>query len=225
MGFASNPTRGRWVVHMSGHATPRLESFLRRKAAMGRLTVPTVFALLVGVALLTQTYAVYHALGPNYLEQIDLLVIFGLYRLIEGFLLWGLFVVAIYLVSIPLGGQPLFGHVVRVVGWGLAPFVPAALIWGGGQYLALRSATYPAYDVFGMEQTWEKYTEYTAQAAGDPILVGSTLLGSGVLLASGYIWAHGVTTACNLDRRRAQICVAVPLAAYISWRLFGAFGI
>lgn len=203
----------------------RLEPFLQRKAATGRLVAPTAFALIVGLAFLSQTYGLYLALGANYLEQIDLLIIFGLYRLTEGFLLWGFFTAAVYIVSLPLGGTPLLGHVLRVIGWGLPPFVLSALVWGGGRYAALREGTYPEYEPFGMEQEWTKLNEYTAQATGEPMLVGSTLLGGVFLLVSGHIWANGVTTACDLDRRRAQITVAVPLGLYFGWRLLAAFGV
>ncbi|ELY41801.1 YIP1 family protein [Natronorubrum tibetense] len=202
-----------------------LKAFLQREAAVGTLVVPTLAALLVGVAHLTQTYALYLALGPAYLEQIDLLIIFGLYRLLEGILLWGFFAAGIYLVSIPLGGTPLFGHVIRVVGWGLFPFVPAAIIWAAGRYYALRAVTYPDWEPFGMEQEWAKLTEYTGQTAGDPILVGTTLLGCGVLLASAHVWVNGVTTACDLDRRRASVVVAIPLGLYICWQLLGSLGV
>ena len=205
--------------------TPTMELFLQRKAATGRLYVPTLSAILLGAALLSQTYVLYLALGEQFIEQIDLLVIFGLYRLIEGFIIWGLFTASFYILAVLAGGTPLFGHIFRVAGWGLAPFIPAALIWAMGQYYALQAVAYPDWEPFGMEQEWAKLNEYTAATHGDPLLVGSTVLGCTVLSLSAYIWAHGLTTACDVSRRRAWIIASIPLMFYSCWRLLGAFGV
>ena len=201
------------------------EGFLQKKAATGRLWVPSLFAILVGLALLSQTWLIRVQLGGEFLRVIDALIIWGMYRVIEGFIIWIYFIVGFWFMGIALGGRPLLGHVIRVAGWGLPPFILAGLIWGVGYYYALRDATLLEHDLQGIEAEWELLADYKAQAVGDPYLVGATFLGSVVLVLSGYIWVNGVTTACDLDRRDAAIAVGVPLLLYVLYRFGAVFGI
>ncbi|RQG87801.1 hypothetical protein EA462_13085 [Natrarchaeobius halalkaliphilus] len=201
------------------------EGFLRKKAATGRLWIPSLFAVLVGIALLSQTWLIRVQLGGEFLRVIDALIIWGMFRVIEGFIIWIYFIVAFWAMGIALGGKPLLGHVIRVAGWGLPPFIIAGLVWGAGYYYALRDATLLEYDLQGIEAEWELLADYKAQAVGDPYLVGATLLGSGVLLISAYIWVNGVKTACDLDKRNATIAVGVPLALYVLYRFLAIYGI
>ncbi|RQH02640.1 YIP1 family protein [Natrarchaeobius oligotrophus] len=201
------------------------ERFLQKKAATGRLWIPSLFAMLVGLSLLSQTWLIRVQLGGEFLRVIDALIIWGMYRVIEGFVIWIYFIVAFWLMGIALGGKPLLGHVIRVAGWGLPPFIVAGLIWGVGYYYALRDATLLEYDLLGIEAEWNLLADYKAQAVGDPYLVGATALGSLVLVISGYIWVNGVTTACDLDRRKATIAVAVPLLLYVLYRFLAIMGV
>lgn len=199
--------------------------FLHRQAAMGRLSTPTAFVLLASLGFLAQTYAVRLRLGDDFLQVIDPLIVWGLYRVVEPFLLWGYFTAAIFAGAILFGGRPLLGHVIRVVAWGFPPIIVGSVFWTAGQYYALANASLEGPDLLGMEHDWAQLNDFLAQTHGDPVLVGATVLGCCCLGVSAYVWTIGATRACDLDRRRMAVVVAVPTVVYVGWRIGAVFGV
>lgn len=206
---------------MSSRLLTDPEGFLQRQAATGRLVVPTLVSVCVGLALSLQAVGLYLSLGESVDEVVNGVVLLGVYYVVEGVALWLLFSVALYAIAVVLGGHPLLGHLVRVVGWGMAPFVLAGATWGIGRYYAFRDLTVEPVDRYGIAHEFTAIDAYTAGAAGDPTLVGTTLLGGAFLAGSGYLWTNGLVRAGDLSRPRAAVAAGVPIVLYVAWKLAG----
>jgi hypothetical protein len=63
------------------------------------------------------------------------------------------------------------------------------------------------------------FNEFTAQAAGDPILIGTTILGCLFVLVTGYLWAAGLVTASDISRRDGLVVSGITVGVYILWKL------
>lgn len=198
-----------------------LEPFIQRKAATGRLVVPTIIVTAVSVAMSLQAAAVYLALGPAVSEVINAVILLGGYYFIEGFLLWLAFSFALYLLALAAGGHPLFGHITRIVGWGMAPLVGTGLVWTVGRYYALRDATPPELGINSrIEHETNGLGEFMGQAAGEPVFVAAMVIGALFLAVSGYLWTLGLTKAGDLSKTRAAVVSAIPLLVFVGWRFF-----
>lgn len=206
---------------MSSRLLTDPEGFLQRQAATGRLVVPVLVSMCVGVALSLQAVGLYASLGQSVDEVVNGVVLLGVYYFAEGVALWLLFSVSLYVGAALLGGHPLLGHLVRIVGWGMPPFVLAGAAWGVGRYYAFRDLTVDPVDRYGIAHEFTAIDAYTAGAAGDPVLVGTTLLGGAFLAVSGYLWTNGLVRAGDLPRRRAAVAAGVPIVLYVGWKLLG----
>lgn len=198
------------------------ELFIQKQAATGRLVRPTLIVLAVAFALTAQAAAVYYSLGSDIDQIINAVILLGGYYFLEAFALWLVFSFMLYLLTIGVGGHPLMGHIVRVVAWGMVPFIAAGLVWALGKYYALRDVAAPSPSVNSrIEHETGAMAEYTAEAAGEPVLVGAMVLGSVFLVASGYFWTVGMVKAGDMSRRRAAVVSAIPLVLYVGWKLLG----
>lgn len=188
---------------------------MERKAAVGRLYVPMLVVLLVSLSLSLQMVALYHTLSPAATEWvIDLVVILWVGYIGWGLALWALASFVLYVLSSLVGGKPLMGHIVRVVGWGMVPLVPAGVVWSAGKYLVYEEYTLSEPNFSDVAQQNAVFTDYTAQAAGDPLLVGTTVLGCLFLVGTAYVWTAGLVTASALPRRKAALVSVTVAGAY-----------
>ena len=204
---------------MVGRLFTEPEPFIQRQAATGRLVAPTLIVLVVSLVMSLQAAAVYYSLGPEVDEIINAVILLGGYYFLEGIALWLVFSFALYLLSVGAGGHPLLGHIVRIVGWGMLPFVGTALAWSAGRYYALKDVAPPDLTINSrIEHETNAMGEYMGEATGDPVLIAAMVVGGLFLVASGYYWTVGLTRASDLSRRRAALVAAIPLAAFFGWK-------
>jgi hypothetical protein len=199
------------------------EPFIQRKAATGRLVIPTLIVTAVSVAMSLQAAAVYLALGPAVSEVINAVILLGGYYFLEGFLIWLAFSFALYVLALAAGGHPLFGHITRIVGWGMAPLVGTGLVWTAGRYYALRDATPPELAINSrIEHETNGLAEFMRHAAGEPAFVAAMVVGGLFLVVSGYLWTLGLTKAGDLSKGRAAVVSAIPLLVFFGWRFLNS---
>ncbi|MFC7141503.1 YIP1 family protein [Halosimplex aquaticum] len=196
------------------------EDYLERKSAVGRIYEPGVIVALVALSFSLHPIAFSYALGPRESEWVlDLLTVLWIGHLVWGLALWGIFTAALYVLSSLIGGRPLMGHLTRVVGWGMAPLILASLVWAGGKYLVYRDAALSEPPYPGIEHENKVFNEFTAQAAGDPLLIGTTILGCLFVLVTGYLWAAGLVTASDISRREGAIVSGITVGVYVLWKI------
>lgn len=199
------------------------ELFLQRQAATGRLIIPTAIVLMFSFVMSLQAAAVYYAAGDGASEVINGVILLGIYYFFQGVFLWIGFSFAFYLIAVALRGYPLLGHLFRVVAWGMIPALVAPVIWALGRYYALRGGTVPSPEREGsISSELDALREFTAQANGDPVLVGSILVSGIIFALSWYLWSVGLIRSGDLSRKRAAVTAAIPTVAVFVWYLTSA---
>lgn len=196
------------------------EKYLERKSAIGRIYEPGAIVVLVALSYTLQPIAFFYALEPAEVDIVmDLLTVQWIGYLLWGLGLWGIFTFMLYVLSSLVGGKPLLGHMVRVVGWGMAPMILTGVVWSAGKYVVFQDYTLTEPDYPGVDQQNIAFSEFTAQAAGDPVLIGTTLLGCLFVAVSGYLWAAGLVTASNIDIQKARLVSGITVVIYVLFKL------
>lgn len=65
----------------------------------------------------------------------------------------------------------------------------------------------------------EAYSGMVAEAAADPILVGTVVVGSLFLPVSIYLWTLALEYSSNLNRRQAGLVTVVPVVTYVAFTI------
>lgn len=197
-----------------------IDSFFERQAQFGRTRTAAAVVLLAGFAMGAKSLATYYALGADRVEVSNALTVEFAFRFGEPILLWIAFTGMFYTLGRLLTSRIRLGRLFKLLGWGFVPMVATGLLGAIGRYVAFSDATVPdTVQVGVLESEQEAYDAMTAQVAGDPVLVGTVVVGSLFVLISGYLWAVALEYSSDLDRRRAGMVVALPVLAYIMFSI------
>ena len=131
------------------------------------------------------------------------------------FIVWLLYAVAFFVVSLFFDGEGSFRDVALLSAWGFLPRIAESVVG-----IAATVVAYQGQEVPPIEDP-EAFTEFTAELASHPANVAASVVGLALLLWSAYVWVAAVQESRHLDRREATITVAVPVAVAVLFRLAG----
>lgn len=162
--------------------------------------------------------ALLYGLGATSDYIADVLLILAFVGVLEFIAVWLLLTGVMYFVTGLLGGDTNFGRLLRVTGYGYIPIWISGAIWSVGHYLVLTDVGPPEPPVSGgFYYRYDVYTDFIAQGSGDLILLGSILIGSAFVLASGYLWFQAISAETELDTNKALVPAAIALSLTYVW--------
>lgn len=145
------------------------------------------------------------------------LAIGAVFGLVGPFIVWLLYAIVFYALSIAFGGEGEFRELFALTGWGFLPRVLGAAVSAVVLLVAVGGVSAP--------ESAEAMRQFQQQLQSNPLVRASTVVGIVVTLWSGYIWTHAVATARDLTVRQAAIVVGIPVALSIGWSLLGLAGL
>lgn len=152
----------------------------------------------------------------------DLLVVFQVFSAVIAvavpFVVWLLYALAFFVVSMFLDGEGTFREVALLTAWGFLPRVFDAAISSVATVVAYRDT-----EVSDLSSP-EAFMEFAGQVASHPANRAATVAGIALLFWSAYIWVPALQESRRLDRGEAVVTVAIPVAIALLWRLYGLLG-
>lgn len=145
------------------------------------------------------------------------LAIGAVFGLVGPFIVWLLYAIVFYALSIAFGGEGEFRELFALTGWGFLPRILGAAVSAIVLFVVIGGVSAP--------ESAEAMRGFQQQLQSNPLVRASTVVGIGVTLWSGYIWTHAVATARELAVRQAAVVVGIPVALSIGWSLIGLAGV
>ncbi|MFC4989421.1 Yip1 family protein [Saliphagus infecundisoli] len=203
----------------------RLNSFFKDQALYGRFRIPTLIALLAGIAWAFQPVATFYALDQD--VRIDIMNAAAAEWIVHFMMPFGIWLfvwAAFFALAKLLGGRIRVGRLFKLAGWGLAPIAAFGIVRAVGNYYAFQGETLPHEVRRGvMSAELEGYENMVAEVGADPAIVAATAAGCLLLVPSALLWMYAVRHSTDLEHRQVLTVVVVPtlaLAAYFVGNLF-----
>jgi len=154
--------------------------------------------------------------SSTYIE--DVLIILTFAGILEFFFWWLALTAVMHLVANALGGDSSYGRLLRLVGYSFLPLLLSGAVWSAGRYIAIQGVTNPPEPPISssFQYRYESYSRFLDQAAGDPLLLGSLVLGSVFVLAAGYLWLQAVSVAADIDTNSAGIAAGIATVIFLA---------
>lgn len=194
------------------------ESFFERIADFGNTWRAFAVLGVAGLGYSLQSLVLLVLLGSRVSDFDGAIFVGVLGDFLQPFLVWGLFLVVVWILSVPLGGRLEIGQFVRTSAWALGPLSVAGPLWAVGRYLALRNVPVPPPpNINGFpEETARIEGEYLVALGGDPVHLVFRGLGILFVLLSFYLLVYAVVACSRLDRRQAAIATAPAALFYLA---------
>lgn len=145
------------------------------------------------------------------------LAIGAIFGLVGPFVVWLLYAIVFYAISMVFDGAGSFRDLFVLTGWGFLPRILGAAVSAVVMFVVVGTTAAP--------ESAEAMAAFNRQLQSDPLVRASTVVGIAITLWSGYLWTHAVAAARGLSLREAAITVGVPLLVSIGWSLPGLLGI
>lgn len=145
------------------------------------------------------------------------LAIGAIFGLVGPFVVWLLYAIVFYAISMVFDGTGSFRDLFVLTGWGFLPRILGAAVSAVVMFVVVGTTAAP--------ETAEAMAAFNRQLQSDPLVRASTVVGIAITLWSGYLWTHAVAAARGLSLREAAITVGVPLLVSIGWSLRGLLGV
>lgn len=192
------------------------DSFFKDQALYGRFRLPTLLAVVTGIAWGFQPIAIYYAMDPE--SRVSIMNAISAEWIIHFLIPWGVwlfFWAAFYTGVKAYGGRVRVGRLFKLVGWGLAPFTFIGLVRAAGKYYAFQGEPLPHEVRRGvMSAELRGYEDMLAEVGAAPAIVGATVVSCLFLILSGYIWVYAVRHSTDLEDRQIFVVVAVATGIY-----------
>ncbi len=219
MGMATNVGDSSSSTSARTGVLERIDSFFKDQALYGRFRIPTLIALLTGIAWAFQPVATFYALDQD--VRIDIMNAAAaewIVHFMTPFGIWLFVWAAFFALAKLLGGRIRVGRLFKLSGWGLAPVAVFGLVRAVGNYYAFQGVTLPHEVRRGvMSAELEGYENMVAEVGADPAIVAATAAGCLLLVPSAFLWMYAVRHSTDLEHRQVLVVVALPtlaLAAY-----------
>lgn len=192
------------------------DSFFKDQALFGRFRLPTLIAILAGIAWGFQPIAIYYAMDAE--SRVNIMNAVSAEWIIHFMIPWGIwlfFWVAFYVGVKAYGGRVRVGRLFKLVGWGLAPFTLIGLVRAAGKYYAFQGVSLP-HDVRRgvMSAELRGYENMLAEVGAHSAIVAATVASCLFLLLSAYVWRYAIRHSTDLEDRRVLVVIAVPTVLY-----------
>lgn len=145
------------------------------------------------------------------------LAIGAVFGLVGPFVVWLLYAIVFYAISIAFDGTGTFRELFALTGWGFLPRVLGAAISAVVLFVAIGSV--------GTPESAEAMRQFGQQLRTSPLVRASTVVGIAITLWSAYVWTHAVAAARDLSVRAAAVTVGIPVLVSIVWSVLGLFGV
>lgn len=189
-------------------------SFFERVAESGSTLRAMAVLLLVCLAYVMQSAALLARIGDRWIDFQEAVVVGVIANFMQPFLVWLLFLIVVWVVSLLLNGRLNFGQFMSASAWALGPLLVTGLSWTAGRYLGLDGVPLPEEANFsGFSTTNSKLMIYLDPISGDTTYLLFRGIGVVFVLLSFYLMAYAVVACSRLDRWQAVIAVA-PVALY-----------
>lgn len=142
--------------------------------------------------------------------------------IIMWFLMWGVFGVVFYLISMLFKGEGSLARTLEVTGYGFLPQVFGGIIGTIFSYQVMSNLTIPT--IRNPEEITKVAESLASQAAADPLTLVAGLVGILFVVWSANIWIFGMKYARNLSTRDAALTVGIPVGLYIVYTLITLTG-
>lgn len=142
--------------------------------------------------------------------------------IIMWFLMWGVFGVVFYLISMLFKGEGSLALTLEVTGYGFLPQVFGGIIGTIFSYQVMSNLTIPT--IRNPEEIAKVAESLASQVAADPLTLVAGLVGIIFLVWSANIWIFGMKHARNLSMRDAALTVGIPVGLYIIYTLITLAG-
>lgn len=145
------------------------------------------------------------------------LAIGAAFGLVGPFVVWLLYAIVFYAISMVFDATGSFRELFVLTGWGFLPRILGAAVSAVVMFVVVGTTAAP--------ETAEAMAAFNRQLQSDPLVRASTVVGIAITLWSGYLWTHAVATARDLTVRQAAVVVGIPVALSIGWSLLGLAGL
>lgn len=206
-----------WSTVLTDPAT-----FFRDRRADPNLLGPTLVVLLVGVlgllSAIPSLLLVLRGIPAEAEPFIGVgLAIGAVFGLVGPFVVWLIYALVFYGISIAFGGSGSFRQLFVLTGWGFLPRVLGAAISAVVLFIAIGDVAAP--------QTAEAMRTFSQELQTHPLVRASSLISIVIALWSGYIWTHAVAVSRELSLRQAAVTVGLPVLLSIVWTGVGLLGV
>lgn len=189
------------------------ESFFDREADDPRLRGPVAIVAVLALVGLASSVPVFRAVAGEVPADARPFVLAGLAigALIGAaapFVVWLVYALAFYLLSIPFDGEGAFRDLFALVGWGFLPRILASIVGGAVTLVLLTGGEFSLADP-------RQARQFARGMTTSPLGLANRAFGLVMTLWSAWIWTHAVAAARDLETRRAGIVVGIVVAAGI----------
>lgn len=141
----------------------------------------------------------------------------GLVGFIGACLMWVIFTVVFFIISLLFKGKGSFNRTLEYVGYGYLPQIFGALLGAILIYQFVSTATIPAISDFSDPAQIQMMTDSLTK---NPLMQLATIVSTVFLVWSANIWIFGLKYARNLATRGAVLTVGLPVAAMLALSLY-----
>jgi hypothetical protein len=180
------------------------QPYFQERIKYPRLRYQTLIVVLVGLAANVWNVSLFFTLGAAATYVESALLLLTAIGVIEFVAWWVVLTGVMQIIANVLGGDANYGRLLRLTGYGFLPMIVSGAIWSVTYFLSLQGLSPPdPPEVNSFEYTYQSYSQFLGQTAGDPVLLAGITVGSLFILGSGYLWLRGVSVAADLEDERA----------------------
>lgn len=202
------------------------DTFFRERAENPGLFRPLGIVFLAAIAAALPLLVVYQAFvaaGAPALAVIGqaagiIIAFFG------QFIVWGIFAIVFYLISILVGGRGSLGDTFKLNGWGFAPAILAGIVAAIGRFIALQNVAVPDLPQELNQQTVQEFAEaltnFTLAIQSQTAVQIATVIIILLTIWQGIIWMYATKHARNLSLRGAIISVWIPVGLLVLFSIY-----
>lgn len=127
------------------------------------------------------------------------------------YMVWIVYSLIFFIITIPLGGEGEFRDLFKLIGWGFIPYIFSGIVGATISYLAIQNTPFIAGEM--------TIVAYMGNVNNSQIMNISKASSTIFFAWSGFMWVFAVKHARNLNIRRSVITVGIPVLISIIYRI------
>ena len=179
------------------------------------IVIILVFGMIGAVNAITMTQKIMAQLPSDAAQFAQFGAIFGaIGATIAVFVMWLIYAVVFYAISLAFKGEGEFKRVLEFVGYGFIPSIASGII---GLVLMMRALPTIEFSIDNPEL-------FQQSLMSNPMMQTSAIIGVIFMLWSANIWIFGLMYSRKLSTKNAVLTVGIPIGLYIISTLYKFFG-